>query len=356
MVDARAFSVIEVGGSADECGFTYGQHAAGMIARSVEIYLRLTAHHTGLNRTQVLALSRRWLEPIQEHTPDLEAEMRAIAAGAGVPFDEILFLNCRTEVLSGVPLKECTTIAAIPPATRFNNVLLGQTWDWLGAAHELPLVLKIRQTGKPEIVTLVEAGQLAKIGLNASGFGLCLNWLESNQRALGLPVHLLCRAMLNQTHIVEALNLLLRVPRAAAANYTLGSQWGFAAALETTPTKIAVIEPDGGLLVHTNHFLAEDLRPFEHGLLRDGADSLLRRQRAVTLLQPACGSIDRKLVESVLSDTACGPASISRSQADPDSALDQEFSHAGWIMDLSRMQVYLAPGSPSENPFQRIFG
>jgi isopenicillin-N N-acyltransferase-like protein len=243
-------------------------------------------------------------------------------------------------------------MAAIPPATDPPNVLLGQTWDWVSATGELPLVLKVRQTGKPEVVSLVEAGQLGKIGMSTAGFGLCLTWLEADQRALGVPVHLLCRAMLNQNSIAEAVNLLLRVPRGAAAGFMFASGCGIALAVEATPTAIGVLEPENGLLVHTNHFLAPHLQASDRGLLCDGAGSLVRRQRALALLQPALGKIDSQTLERVQSDTECAPSSICRSGTV--SPLEDNETLAGIIMDLSRMEMYVASGKPSENPYARI--
>ena len=47
------------------------------------------------------------------YRPDLIDEMKGIAEGAGVPFDVILTLNCRSEVMfakSEAPADECSVI------------------------------------------------------------------------------------------------------------------------------------------------------------------------------------------------------------------------------------------------------
>lgn len=343
-------------GAPYECGLAYGKQAADLIARAVEVYFNLAAHHAGLDKDQSLSLSTLFLPAIQEHLPSLEQEMQGLAEGAGISFEEVLFLNCRTEVLSTAPLHECTAIAAVPPATDPPHVLLGQTWDWLEATRELPLVLKVRQPGQPQVVTLVEAGQLAKVGLSSAGFGLCLTWLEAHHRGRGLPVHLLCRAMLQQPSVEAAMNLLFRVPRAAAAGYLLASHDGFAIGLEAAAEGLGWIEPDQGLVVHTNHFLANHLRPFDRGLLQEGADSLIRRQRAVSLLEPLRGSINREALQRVQGDTACAPSATSRAPTGSASPLEDYVTLAGVVMDLTLGEMALASGHPPTAVYRRVHG
>ncbi|MBK8740163.1 MAG: hypothetical protein IPM02_11800 [Betaproteobacteria bacterium] len=65
-----------------------------------------------------------------------------------------------------------------PPCTggqRDSKTWLAQNWDWIGA--QLPAVVLLRVTGEDGryLLTLTEAGMLAKIGMNERGLGVCLN-------------------------------------------------------------------------------------------------------------------------------------------------------------------------------------
>jgi len=43
--------------------------------------------------------------------------------------------------------------------------------DWRDACRHSTVVLRIRQSGGPDILTMVEAGMLARAGLNSAGIG-----------------------------------------------------------------------------------------------------------------------------------------------------------------------------------------
>jgi isopenicillin-N N-acyltransferase-like protein len=57
-------------------------------------------------------------------------------------------------------------------------------------------VLEVRQDEGPDFVTVVEAGLLAKTGMNAAGLGLVTNALvtDADVGEPGLPYHVLLRA------------------------------------------------------------------------------------------------------------------------------------------------------------------
>ena len=100
---------------------------------------------------------------------------------------DVLAINLRTEIIwaasardaarPALPL-ECTAFAALPGRTG-GRTLIGQTWDWLVHAAETTVVLEARQDDGPDYVTVVEAGLLAKAGMNSAGVALATNALVS---------------------------------------------------------------------------------------------------------------------------------------------------------------------------------
>ena len=141
-----------------------------------------------------------------------------------------------------------------------------------------------------------EAGILAKIGLNQRGVACALNFLScSADGGLdGVPIHVLLRVLLRSAATAaEALALLLgaQVSASSCVTVAVGEAAGVALfAVELSPGGPAVAWPDdGGLLVHTNHFLrppprGQDTEPAMH------PGTLLRRRHLGRMLRTGDGA------------------------------------------------------------------
>src|SRR5690348_2164818 len=168
--------------------------------------------------------------------------MRGIADGAGVPFDAIPVPNCRSALMfaaarkqGGTPPGECTSFAVTPDATHEGHMLLGQNWDWVPFAREVCVLLVVDRDDEPSFATIVEAGMLAKVGMNDAGLGLCTNTLVSERDANrpGVPYHVMLRALLEAGSVEDAGRILGSVERALSANYLVADRAGEAVNFET---------------------------------------------------------------------------------------------------------------------------
>ena len=339
MTITTTFPIIETQGTPYQCGRQYGQAAASLIRENISAYLQLIQHHADLDREAALDKAKRFPPVIEEYNADLLAEMRGVADGAEVSLAEIVMLNCRTELLSTVPLQECTAVAAIPPASK--DVVLAQNWDWFKATYSSVLVLKTQQPNRPAITMLVEAGQIGKMGMNDAGLALCLNWLQADYQRIGVPVLLLCREILNNAHVDTAINAVYQCQRASAANFLITYAGGFAVDLETTPDDVDFLEPTNGILIHTNHFITPRFRAIDHGLRDGGGSSLVRRQRTEALLTGE-RTITAEVIAQVLEDVTCGPLSCYLSPRTDKPELERSFTLARILMNLSTGEMQIA--------------
>lgn len=370
------FPIIEMRGTPRERGRQYGQQAASEVRHSIASYARLFAYVRGLDWAQVQAEARRYLPVIEQYAPDIAEEMRGIAEGAAVAFESVLALNARTELIAGVrresahpdfaaaqasnrradvPLHgECTTVAALPTATAAGNTLLAQTWDWYGEQRTACVVLRIDAPGEPRVLTVTEAGIVAKIGLNSAGLGVSLNILFSDRdgQQPGMPVHIQLRRMLQQRTLAEGVALAERVQAGASSCITLAEAGGGAVSLEITPAGVQQILPSDGLLVHTNHCVVPPTGAAERPQL-PGSSSEPRFERAQQMLQATQGAISVASLQTLLRDRENAPLCICR---EPSGAtLDYEAeSVLGVVLDLAAGVMHLAPDVPSRVAFERI--
>lgn len=347
----ETLQLIAIEGTPYDRGRQYGLRAAEPIRQNAEIYRQLLEHHTGQSQ-EAINKAVQTFDPILEvHAPELLVEMRGIADGAGCDLLDVLLINVRSELMAIAD--ECTALAAGPDVTDGGQVLLAQNWDWYTSVQPEPILLRIRQPKKPEILTLVEAGQVGKIGMNSAGLGVCLNFLDHADRGSGLPVHVILRQMLDCAHLGAAIREAYRVPRGGAANILLAHSHGEVFDLELTATDIDYLYGDSGWLVHTNHFESPRLRGSDTGI-SSSMSTLARAARARRLLSTAARQRKVRLetFESILTDHAYGAYGICRHVDPEEPALQQTATRASVIMDLSERILHVAAGQPCQQEHQ----
>jgi isopenicillin-N N-acyltransferase-like protein len=340
---------IEIEGQAYERGYRYGARAAVAIGQNVETYLRLIEFHTGLERLAIQRAAESIGPILESHAPDLLLEMRGIAAGAGCDLLDVVLINARSELMGA--MDECTALATGPAATGCGQVLLGQNWDWYTAVQAEPVLLRIRQPGKPEILTLCEAGQVGKIGMNDAGLGVCLNFLSHADRGQGVPIHVILRQMLGCAHLGAAVHEAYRVPRGGAANVLLAHAEGEILDLELTAAQADFLYGDAGWLVHTNHFESDRLRGGDTGITTS-LSTVARAARARRLLAAAWRQVTVGTFRAILADHTYGAYAICRHAEPGEPPLQQTATRASVVMDLAARSMHLAAGQPCQQEYR----
>jgi isopenicillin-N N-acyltransferase-like protein len=319
--------LIEVSGAPHARGLQHGAQAAERIRRGIGHYTaQLQA--LDLDWPAVSALVQDYLPVIDRFDPTYSEEMRGIATGAGVKFEEIALLNARTEILKLASRPDlrarlarsedpdgCTGLVALPGATRDRRVIHAQNWDWKAECAETAIVLRIRREDGPDILTFTEAGGLARSGFNAAGIAITANYLESDRdyRNIGVPLALIRRKVLEQAHVALAMRAVYCTAKSGSNNMMISHRDGVAIDFECAPDETFQVLPTQGLVVHANHWQS----PVALGKLRDTGiqntpDSLYRDIRVRDLLTPDLGAITVDSVKQALFDDFASPWSVCR--------------------------------------------
>ncbi len=343
------FPFFKVGGTPKERGVSYGTQAKSLIELSVRTYL------AAFNLRDEAALHER-VAPVRErigrYFPKLLEELDGIALGAGCNSDHIVALNSRTELLLGKKAEDGCTSMAFTPQVTGGKTLIGQNWDWIPKAADLAIVLQIESDFGPDIITFVEAGMLARSGMNSAGLGLCGNYIqsESDFKHAGIPVPVIRRAILEQPTLSQAIDVVERTPRAMSSNHLLAHRDGLAVDLEVTPAEVFRIEPVEGRLVHANHIQSN--RPNGHDLsLQRFPDSRAREARVRELISTSETLAQENMI-AVLRDKQGFPYSICRSTSEVKGQGDIE-TVAAVVMDLDVGILNIARG-PAIDEFQQF--
>ena len=92
--------------------------------------------------------------------------------------------------------------------------------------------MRVRRDDGPDFLTIVEAGGLARCGMNAAGIAITANYLESERdfSQTGVPLALIRRKVLEQEHFAFAIKAVATTPKSCSNNMMLSTVAGFGSA------------------------------------------------------------------------------------------------------------------------------
>lgn len=322
---AQPCRLIELSGSPHDRGIQYGRQAAAEIARSISHYGAQLASR-GVDERRLAEIVARYLPTLEEFDHRQVAEMRGIAAGAGVLFEHIVLVNARTELmqiamrpglrdsLRAMASEGCTGVVVRPEATRDQELIHAHNWDWQRECADSAIILRIRNQDGPDILTFAEAGALARFGFNARGICITGNGLESDRdyRSVGIPLTLIRRKVLEQQYLGIALQTAYLTPKSGSNNMLIShGPSGLAFDFECAPDETFMVEPQNGLLVHTNHWLSPvALAKLRECGVAEAPSTLYRNIRAREALAARAGHITCDDVAATMLDDFESPWSI----------------------------------------------
>ena len=373
------FPVLQLSGTPFERGRMHGQIARAQVTGSVRCYASLFAS-CGIDWAEAQRGAAEYRDIIAGCGGGMIEEIEGIAIGSGFNVNEILALNCRTEILPPTflgmettnsdaarrkntaiglfDIGECTSVAVTGARCVDGQTRVAQNWDWIGYQRDNVVALRVlREAPWPSFLTLTEAGILAKIGINDYGVAVGLNILRAtnDRQQLGIPVHIFQHMALDCTSVDAVVALAQSLAFAASSNAILGDASGNVCALEYSPSGAAAIPPDQGVIAHTNHFcdprLAEKQAPLAQMLTTEP-----RLRCADTHISGWPDQIDDAYLGMLLRDeTGAGAdakyGAICRS---PDMSLPPDLrveSVFGVIINCDKRTMLVAPGIPSKVDF-----
>lgn len=260
------FPFVAVSGSPFERGRQYGEAVPARVRRSADLYANQLAT-LGFDAADKSRLIHAFACEIEAFGAHYVEEMRGIAAGSGVAFEDIVMINARTEVIAKARFERktthqaelddgCTGAVIMPERSATGNLIHGQNWDWKTECVDTAVVLRVRQDDGPDFMTFVEAGGLGRSGMNEAGICITANYLESERdfRQTGVPLALIRRKVLEQEHLALAIKAVATTPKSCSNNMMLSTVKGFAINFECAPDEAFPILPSDGLIVHANHW------------------------------------------------------------------------------------------------------
>ncbi len=287
---------------------------------------------------------------IEQYAPHLSIELKGLAEGAEISYDEAVLLQVRSEIIyshnSLLDAAECSTIGVHANA----ETILGQTIDLPGQLAPLGHVFRIKpsQPNETEILMYGFAGLLGYAGINSSGLSLNINMLTSSGWKAGVPPYLLCRLILETHSIDEAIAVIKDIPRASSRCFLISDK-NRMVTIEMTPDDYQIME--GDVLYHTNHYLDDRLAEDEtlHFLFKN---SSIKRLNQLKHLTQDRAKLDTERLFDVFSDHSLFPVGLC---AHSEGNIKRQDTVAAIVMEPQKGILYARKGHPCEtktNTFQ----
>ncbi len=352
------FPVVHVDGEPYDQGLQHGVALRAQITHNLDIYYDRFLREGQLQPEEARARAATHQAVLAGGT--YYQALAGMAKGSGLELIDLLVLNLRYELLYyqyGVcavgGADGCTSFAVLPAASENGHLLLGQNWDWIPGVQGA--FLHTREPDGLETLGFTEAGIVgAKIGLNSAGLGLVINGLMSTADDWSrqvMPFHVRCYEILRRRHLGEAVAVVTDGLRSCSANYLIAQPPDRAIDIEAAPDAVRLLNPQGGALVHSNHFVD----PSVLGVVEPEAErrphSYTRHGRMAALLG-ARAAVAIADLEVTLRDHDNYPDGICRHAHPDDPPEEWCVTVTSAIMDLEELSLRLTDGPPCEHLYE----
>lgn len=344
-------------------GEAHGELWREQIRELVELRCALAVKRGAfLARGQLDALAARHIPVLAVEAPELAAELRGIARGAGVTQAQLVVLNhytdlrdlpgeLREEVVAGdTPDPGGCTAVYVPGAGQ--GPVLGQTWDMHGSARPFVRVLRIRpRGGDDEMLCFTLTGCLGLMGISASGVALTINNLFTTDGQIGVLWPAVVRSLLAEASAAAARARLARMRLGGGRNFMLADGREFFGVECSAQMQVLMQVGAGAAHLHTNHCFDPVLRRRER--VPKNSTSFRRMELASTLYvqqQPR----DAAGLWKLLASHDGYPRSLCSHVGEASSDMNASRTCGAMVMRLVGGEVLAAAGCAHENSPRRL--
>lgn len=341
-----------------EIGKQFGEACADRIHLHLRLATDRLRDKQGIARETALGNAHRFQPFVHEAAPFFDEEIRGLADGARISIEEAWLLQLRAELgvvpadkIQDEPGDECTSYAALAPATSDGIPMIGQNADLPTFYNQLGVVVEMIFDDMPSVLMLTPAGQVSYLGINEKGMGAFANYLTCDGWRVGFPRYLFSRLALTHETVDDAVAAIDGLYRASSRNLMLMDSHGTAADLETTPMRTGRIDPEHDMIAHANHFEHPDMQDLERAKDTYLPNTRTRTSTMRNLLEQHHGQLNPDVMQTILRDRSHFPNCLCREESD--NPQHETITFASLIARPTKGEMWVAVGPPHEYDYQR---
>ena len=288
--------LLRLSGTPREMGF---QHGAALKPQIRFLYHEY--YEAMIKRVVGEADLRKWAKETEPFIPEAyREEMRGLAEGCGLTYEEILVVNTMVDRFQTVM---CSTVVASGDATKDGEVYFGRNLDFPGrnVLQKMTVVIVWSPEGGTPLAAVTWPGMLGVLsGMNAEGVaGATMLIHKGRARRPGLPYLLMYRQALSAARAKDDVYASIsKAKRTTSNNFMVVDATGASEVIEYDPEVIVRRPAAHGCVCSTNFFASDDLREQCMPVGKDRYESLAE------FLERDHGKIDLDGVKNALADVA----------------------------------------------------
>lgn len=358
--------VVVVSGSPHDMGFQYGRALAAQIRTGLALYLD---HQVTEEWHYPVDYQRRCAESMSKRIPpEFLEEMRGVAEGAGVDYDQVLRMHTHADMVhfghgwgkpNAAPGMDCSNFAVWGRWTTNGQLLHGRNLDWAtgtGVQQSACIYVGLPASGTP-FALVTYAGCIGGVtGMNAAGLTFGEMTSSSSAETLdGMPLFVIVRNLLEHCRTIdEAVAMVKAYPRTTGWNFLMSdAKVPTARAFEVDAKNVVVFGPNDrtendpplhwpmpDCVRRTNHFLSREMQsrqcervkiPYAaaRAALR-GLDTWRRYACLSQWIRDNRGKIDARLARALLQTAPVGGGGNLHSVIFEPGAKRMWVANAGW--------------------------
>ena len=345
--------LVQVAGTHREMGRQIGEARRENVQHSIENARKLLAEsydELELTWEGAQIQARKYIPFSQERFPKYVDEMMGIAEGANVAFDDLSVLTAMEAVtMDALHLLRCTSMAVNDERTADGHVLVAHNEDWVPEDEGDVFILHAKPKEEVPYLAMTYGGLIPNIGFNAHGIAQLIDTVYPNDSRIGIPRLLVARSVLASKTPGGAIKRSLIPHRAAGYNHLIAHESGEIYNVEVSARRFAFLYNEGGYVVHTNHYLGQNMREIENDP-EELISSRIRYFRALRLLNQS-GNHTIKTLQAIQRDHVNYPNSICKHDLGDDDPLDREKTINALVIDLTAREMHIAWGNPCVNAY-----
>ena len=291
--------ILHLNGTHEENGLKTGKAFRARIQFINNGYMKTFLKLTG-GKENALVVARKFEEFIPER---FKEEMRGIATGAELPYDDILLLNCFMEVYK----MGCTNHIAWGDMTKDNKLIHGRNIDFpdKDQGHLNMVILAYEIEGKEKVLSITWPGMVGILtGMNESKLCLAINELfDFDPTIQSMPYPLFYRIILEDCKTLAEAEKMLMDMKPNTPNIVVVSSGKELTAIEAEVIPgqgTAIVKPDDNWLTVANSAISTKFR-------QKDCD---RRKTSIEFMKTNKGEITVDLIKELLNKATLGELNI----------------------------------------------
>ena len=208
-----------------------------------------------------------WAKSVEPHIPKhYKEEMRGLAAGSGLTYEQVLLVNTCTDKLQSIM---CSTVVASGKASEGGEVYFGRNLDFPGRnlLHATTVVLVLEPEGtdgrrKEPLVSVTWPGVIGVLsGMTARGLAGATMMIHFGKRIQpGMPYMLMYReALVRARKLGDIRDYIRQARRTCPNNFMVVDAGGAAEVIEFDQETVMHRPASMGMACSTNHFRSKEL-------------------------------------------------------------------------------------------------